>query len=292
MKSMTGYASAQKECDWGSLVVEMKAVNGRYADIILKTNRELNSYEEKIKKLLLQTIKRGRVTVHIFCDRSAHVAELDMVVNKELAFKSHALVQDLLRTLDLQQELPLAQYPQFRDFFQIDGIDDQLLIPYEDMAEVVSQALDIFDQSRRGEGKDLEKDLLQRIAIVEPLSKVIETMVDRVKVQHRERLEKNMREVLRKHSIEEGRLLTEIGAFADRVDISEELTRFESHLKHFKEALNSEDVLGRRLDFILQELHREVNTMSNKCSDFDISELAVDIKCELEKMREQVQNIE
>lgn len=293
MKSMTGYASAQREFEWGTLSIEMKAVNSRYADIVIKLNREMNPYEDKLRKFLLQTIQRGRVTVHVYCDKSAHAADLNLVFNEQIARQSQALVAQMQQTLGLSQELPLQNYPKFQDFFELNGLDeDKALVTFEDLQAVAEEALAGFEASRALEGQDMYRDLVQRSQSLEDLSKQVEKLVEPCKEHFRKRMEDNMRNMLGDHSLDEGRLLTELGLFADRIDISEELTRFESHLHNLREVLDRQDVIGRRLDFILQELHREVNTLSNKCSDYEISKIAVDMKCELEKMREQVQNIE
>ncbi|OED34580.1 YicC family protein [PVC group bacterium (ex Bugula neritina AB1)] len=293
MKSMTGYGFAQKNFDGRVLCVEIKSVNKKHVDIFFKMCRDFLSYEDTLKKNILNKIKRGRVSVHIFFDKEASSEKVEISLNKDLARQSYDLIQELLKDLNLKQEVPIQHYPKFQDFFQNPIANDRKILSVEELSDVLDSALDLFDQARLKEGACLQKDLLQRIFSVQEMFNQIEGRVDLVKNAYREQIEKNVRDLVKDLRFDEGRVLTEVAIFANKIDISEEITRFNIHINNFKDSVeNAKDAVGRRFDFLLQELHREINTISSKCSDAKISELAVDIKCELEKIREQVQNIE
>lgn len=292
MKSMTGYAICQKDYDWGKVVIELRSVNHRYGDVTTKLPRSFFPYEEKLKKEILNVVKRGRITLHIHCDRLKDVS-IDIMANVELAKTYQASIQELQKALGLSGDVPLHKYPCFQDFFQKEGIDEAIkVLPYEELSVLLQETLVAFIKMREEEGGHLKDDLLKRLAHLENLILAVSKRSELSKEIYREHLASEMKKVLEDKSIDEARLLTEVAIYSERIDIAEELTRFASHLEKMKETFALVEPMGRRADFILQELHREVTTLSNKCADIGISKLSVDIKCELEKIREQVQNIE
>lgn len=292
IKSMTGFAQVQTVVDGGKVSVEIRAVNGRYADVLTKMPRTLNVYENDLKKQVQEVVQRGRVTVHLQYEQAIEIED-HIQINWPLIEASHGAIQEIQTKLNLKEGVALDRYPHYSEFFAAKTAEESKSIPaYDVLKPVIAQALAEFDAMRQEEGAHLEKDLSQHLGRLRDLMHEIVTLFAKTKESYRSKLIAGMKEILQDIHIDEHRILLEAAVFAERIDIAEEVVRFESHLDKMDTLMKAGGALGRKFEFILQELNREVNTLSNKCSDFAISELSVEAKSELEKMREQIQNVE
>jgi len=288
--SMTGFGRSRTESDRFSVTVEVKTVNHRFCEFHIRMPRQLLKTEEKIKKKLGEHIKRGRVEVFVTLEgegivsRSVHIdwAALDELVHHITEIKNrYSITGDIeLRDIVSRQEIIHIE--------EIEAENEELeLLVLSAVEDAGSQLV----QMRMLEGSALEKDVLQHIQQLKENITSVKKLAPSVVEQYRERLQKKMAE-LTDSQADEDRILTEVAFFADKADISEEIARLESHVSQFKEILKANEPLGRKLDFLLQEMNREVNTIGSKANDSRIAREVVEMKSLLEKVKEQVQNIE
>ncbi|MBC9783317.1 YicC family protein [Heliobacterium chlorum] len=291
IKSMTGYGRGEA-CGAGKRVtVEAKAVNHRYSEVMVRLPKSYMGLEDLIKRIFLQKVSRGRIDV--FVNFEADGEETSQVkVDKQLAVRYYKSLKDLAQEMDLTFDLTVSH---------LMGLPEVITLaePEEDMEEVArvvegatQQALDGLVSMRMQEGNSLAEDLFLRLTFLRQRIKAVEERAPFVAAEHMERMRERLKELLGQVPVDEQRLTTEIALFADRTNITEELVRLDSHLEQFQRALRSQEPVGRKLDFLVQEMNREVNTIGSKSNDLDISRHVVDLKSELEKIREQVQNVE
>ena len=288
---MTGFGRGEFASPQMIARVEITSVNRKQADIVLNLPRELNEIESSLKKMVLGTVSRGRANVSI---------KLENVSTTPQAFKiDFQRAQSLENSFtELSTHLKRTIEPQAQDFLRIPGLfnfDDAEVDPEAALCAIepaLEQALERLNEMRKAEGLDLKIDLLKRLDILEGLSKMIESDSPGVMTRYRENLHQRLRESEIEVNLDDERLLKEVAIFAERCDISEEITRLASHLKRFRNYLDQEEAVGRSLDFLCQEINREFNTIGSKANDATIAQNVVNAKTELEKIREQVQNIE
>jgi uncharacterized protein (TIGR00255 family) len=292
MKSMTGYGRGAVSGDDFSVSVDLKTVNNRFLDVHLRIGSELASVEPAIKRRIGSRLARGRVDVTVSFERTAQVA---YELNRPLIA---GYVQALRQ---LQQEFGIEGALDINVLARIpgalvpgrNGIDERMTSALE---EAIDQALDDLERMRQQEGEALRIELAERVAKIEALVPTIEASAAGLADAYRQRLQKRIGELLSRGGqpieVDPGRLAQEVAYLADRSDVSEEMVRLRSHLAQFQEALNSSGETGKMLDFLLQELNREANTTLSKSTDLTIKEAALSIKAEVEKLREQVQNVE
>lgn len=299
MKSMTAFGRFQLVTDEREITVEIRSVNNRFLDCSVRAPRRYDLAEERVKSYLKECgISRGKV------DLSISVNELEQPsasIGLDEAYLSEYLAA--LRTLrdkyGLADDISVMSVAKNPQIFKTESAADEDSVQQDvDYFEVFRPALDgaitVFLQGRAREGQRLEADLRSKLAFVETMVGEIKSREGEVLAAYRQRLEERLSQVLDSHGVkaDETRILTECAIFADRVAIDEELVRLTSHFRTFEEIAESDEPAGRKLDFLLQEINREVNTVGSKCSDAGIAKLVVNIKTELEKIREQVQNIE
>ncbi len=291
IKSMTGYGGAKGSCADYELSVELKSVNNRFADISVRTPRGFMFAEDAVKAAVQARISRGKVDVFISLANSIQ-NDTSVIVNQGLAAEYKAAIESIAELLGLNSDVSAYQISKYADVLTLDKkelVKDEALTT---ILAIVENALNEHDSMRLREGQKLSEDIHNRLSTIEAFLAQIEERSPKTVLEYRERLTAKMREVLENTQIDESRILTEAAIFSDRVAIDEETVRLRSHIAQMREILKSTVPVGRKLDFIVQELNRETNTIGSKCSDSEITRIVLEVKAEVEKIREQVQNIE
>ena len=292
IKSMTGFGRGENSDDMHTFNVEIKTVNHRYNDIFIRMPKHLNYLEEDIKRLIKNKLTRGRVEVFIKLEYSEDTS-LDVNVDLPLA-KAYKESLELLQTeLELEDTFKMRDLLEFSEIIRTERkeVDEDKI--WNTLKVAVEDALDEVVKMRILEGELLAKDIEEQVVKVESSLDNIKSRSDLVVREYKERLEERIRELLDdEFNIDEEKLANEVVLFADKSDINEEVVRFNSHIEQLLETLESDDSVGRRLDFLIQEINREVNTIGSKTNDIEISQNVVNIKSDIEKIREQVQNVE
>ena len=291
LKSMTGYGRGEAVLDQRSIVAEVRAVNNRYLDCSVRLPRLYAFAEDAVRSRVQSRVTRGKVDVYLTID-SAGADAGTVRVNEETAAGYYDALIQLRDRFELKDDITVSLLSRFPEVLTVEKPAVDVEAAVEDICRVVDLALDDFDGMRRREGDRLARDILSRADTIEALAKQVEARSPETVREYRVRLEEKMREVLASTQIDEARLLTEAAIFADKVAVDEETVRLSSHLAQLRQMLSQGGAVGRKLDFLIQEFNREANTIGSKCCDLDISRLVVDIKGEIEKIREQVQNIE
>jgi uncharacterized protein (TIGR00255 family) len=290
IKSMTGYGRATCSKDGFTFSVEMRSVNHRYADFSIRLPRELYSLEDRVRRLLQEKINRGRVDVNLIIDEIPSGLR-QVKVNYDLAEDYYSSLNQLASRLDLNEEIKLKHLLQMPELFKPAGItltEDQV---WPIAGEALAEALGYLLEQRCREGENLCRDLLERCGKMEEMVSEAAARAEDAKDECRNRMEQKFEELLA-GQFEETRLLMESAILVERMGVDEELVRLKSHIDAFRSNINGDLPVGRKLDFIAQEMFREVNTIGSKAGDYQLTNLVVDMKAELEKIREQIQNLE
>ena len=291
VKSMTGYGRAVETVNGREFTVEIRSVNNRYLDCTVKLPRSFSFAEEAVKAAVKAAVSRGKVDVYISV-RSETEADVQVTLNKPVLEGYLAAMRQMVADYGVKDDISVSTLSRMSDVFVVDkpkADEDQLKA---DLLSVVDKALLAYDAMRVTEGLALENDLRSRANTILELVAQVEELNPKTVSDYRKRLEEKMREVLENKSIDESRILTEAAIFADKVAVDEETVRLRSHLQQMNTMLSGGGAVGRKLDFLLQEMNREANTIGSKCTDVRLARIVVDIKAELEKIREQTQNIE
>ena len=291
IKSMTGYGRAVQTVNGREFTVEIRSVNNRYLDCTVKLPRSLNFAEEAVKQAVKASVSRGKVDVFISVHAENGV-EAKVTLNTGVVEGYLAAMEQMAASYPVKNDISVSLLSRMPEVFTVDKpeVDEEQLLA--DLMSVVGAALAGYDAMRCTEGKALENDLRIRGNTILELVAQVEQGNAQTVVDYRTRLENKLREVLENTNIDEARILTEAAIFADKVAVDEETVRLRSHLKQMNEMLTTGGAVGRKLDFLLQEMNREANTTGSKCADVRLARIVVDIKAELEKIREQTQNIE
>ena len=291
VKSMTGYGRAVETVNGREFTVELRSVNNRYLDCSVKLPRSLSFAEEAVKQAVKATISRGKVDVFISI-RSEGAADVKVTLNAAMVEGYLAAMKQMVTDYGVQDDISVSVISRMPEVFTVEKpeVDEEQLLA--DLMSVVCKALANYDAMRAAEGKALEADLRSRGNTILELVAQVEASNGQTVIDYRTRLENKLREVLANTAIDESRILTEAAIFADKVAVDEETVRLRSHLEQMNQMLTTGGAIGRKLDFLLQEMNREANTTGSKCSDVRLARIVVDIKAELEKIREQTQNIE
>ncbi len=291
VKSMTGYGRAEDTLNGCTITVELRSVNNRYLDCNVRMPRLYLFAEETIKSRLQNTISRGKVDVFVTLD-STGGEQVQVSVNQPLADGYYAALTQLAERYGLSKDISVSLLSRFPDVLLAEKAEEDVEQRAQDICSVLDRALADFDQMRTREGARLEADVLSRAARIEELVGKVEERSPQTVAEYRAKLEARMNEVLSNTQLDPARILTEAAIFADKVAVDEETVRLRSHIGQLRHMLEQGGATGRKLDFLIQEFNREANTIGSKCSDIDIARHVVDIKAEIEKIREQVQNIE
>lgn len=291
IKSMTGYGQSTVQFDDYRINIELKTVNNRYLDTSIKVYKRYSFVEEVVREIVSSKISRGKLDVSIQFD-NIKKDENVVTLNEEIAKEYYNAVKKMSEVLGIEDDITVSKMTSFPDIFTIEKKEQDKEKITNDVKEVLSSAIEDLTSSRIREGERLkaffEESLSYMASIVDSIEKLSENTVN----DYRERIKEKVEEYLGDFKVDEARLLQEVCIFSDKVNITEEIVRFRSHLAEFRSLLVSDVPVGRKLDFIIQELNRETNTMGSKCNDFEVSKLVVEMKSEIEKIREQTQNIE
>ncbi len=291
IKSMTGYGQAVSSFDDYRITIELKTVNNRYLDTSVRVYKQFSFVEESVRELINGKISRGKVDAAILFD---NIKKDDRVVtlNKEVAEGYFEALKNMAEIFGIENDVKTSSLSAFPDIFTIEKKEQDKEKICEDVKSVLSLALDDLKNSRMREGERLKKFFDESLLKMADLVGKIESRSPETIAEFAQRIKQRVEDFTNGITIDESRLLAEVCLYTDKINITEEITRFMSHLKEFKSLLESNIPVGRKLDFTVQELNREANTMGSKCNDYEISRLVVELKSEIEKVREQVQNIE
>ena len=291
VRSMTGFGRAKKEIDSLDITVEIKSVNHRYFEFSARLPRSYNFLEEKLKSFLAQNISRGKVEISVMIEdnsQNATVVEID----RDYANAYITALKQLSKEFKIKNDIGASSFVGNNDLFKIrrKAADDQTV--QNAVLTVAKEALDNFIEMRSIEGERLLNDVKSRTAYILKKVEFIEERSPETVKLYKERIEQKIKELLNDTATDEQRILTEVAIFADKVAVAEETVRLRSHIKQFEDLLSDTNPVGRKLDFIVQEMNRETNTIGSKAQDIEIAHTVVDIKSEIEKIREQIQNME
>lgn len=291
IKSMTGFGRCEAAENNRKFTVEIKAVNHRYLDVSIKMPKALNYFESAVRSELKKYISRGKVDVFVtYEDFSEHTCTVRY--NKEVAQEYLLYLRQMAEDFGLDNDVRVSSLSKYPEVFTMEeaGVDEEEL--WKELQKAVEGAAKMFVESRITEGERLKEDLLEKLDGMLKLVDFIEERSPQLVAEYRRKLEDKVRELLGDNTVDESRILTEVTIFADKICVDEEIVRLRSHIETTREALQEGGSIGRKLDFIAQEMNREANTTLSKANDLEISNCAIELKTEIEKVREQIQNIE
>lgn len=291
IRSMTGYGGAKGSVCGLSLTVELKSVNNRFLDASVRLPRGLLFAEDAVKTAVQGHISRGKVDVFVTADVSAS-DDAEVRVNEALLRSYMSAVDRVAREFGLPNDATAMSVCRFPDVLTVERKDASQEELLAGLLPIVESALGEFDAMRLREGEKLRDDVCGRIACIGELTGTVETEAPKTAEAYRARLEQKLREVLGDRSVDEARVVEECAIFADRIAVDEETVRLRSHLSQLSGLANGDSPAGRKMDFLVQELNREANTIGSKCQNADLAHVVVDLKAEIEKIREQIQNVE
>lgn len=290
MKSMTGFGRANYENDGRMYNIEIKSVNHRYCDISVKLPRNISYLEEKIKKEIALNISRGKVDILINFENSSAKGR-DIKINKELAKIYIEELKELANENGINNSIPVTEISKFPEVLVIQNVEDEEII-WKEVKACLEEAINSFIIMRKQEGSKIKEDLKTRLsAIKQKVSKISEYST-RLVEEYVVKLETRIKEILKTDIVDKERLNQEIVIYADKCSIEEELTRLQSHVIQFENMMEEENPVGKKIDFLIQEMNREINTIGSKSGNLEITNLVIEAKTELEDIREQIQNIE
>jgi len=288
---MTGYGRAQKILNGRDILVEIRSVNHRYYEYSSRIPRTYSYIDEKLKALLKNSISRGKVEAAVTIN-NIEGKDTEIAINKGVAEGYVAALRSVSEELSLTDDLSLSKLIKLPDIFTVQKTPDDEEQVWNDVAEVAQEAVAKFVEMRSTEGERLKKDITEKADGILRMVMEVERLSPITVENYRNRLYKKLSEVLENKDIDEQRILTEAAIFSEKIAVDEETVRLRSHISQLKNMLNSNEAVGRKLDFIVQEMNREVNTIGSKAQDLNITKIVVDMKAEIEKIREQIQNIE
>lgn len=292
VKSMTGYGRAEETVNGCTITVELRSVNNRYLDCNVRIPRLYLFSEDAIKTRVQSAISRGKVDVFVTMD-STGADDIQVSVNRPLAAQYAAALRELAEFCGAgSYHITPETLSRFPEVLLAQKAEEDVEQMAKDICAVLDRALADFDQMRTREGGRLREDILARAALIEEKVGVVEARSPQTVSEYRTRLESRMNEVLSNTQLDPARILTEAAIFADKVAVDEETVRLRSHIEQLREMLDKGGAIGRKLDFLIQEFNREANTIGSKCNDIETAGYVVDIKAEIEKIREQIQNLE
>lgn len=289
--SMTGYGSAKGSVEGQEITVELKSVNNRYLDCSVRLPRNFLFAEDTVKQAVSAGVSRGKVDVFVSAQASQDSGTV-VSVNEELARGYRDAVARIAETLGLESGLNAFSLARFPDVLTVERRELDKDKAAAALSEITAKAVEEFNAMREREGERLRRDMLGKLETIEGLVSVVEERSPQTVKEYRERLEARLRDILADRSLDEQRVITEAAIFADRTAVDEETVRLRSHIAQFRTMLEEGSPIGRKMDFLVQEFNRESNTIGSKCGDASLAKVVVDLKSEIEKIREQLQNVE
>lgn len=291
LKSMTGYGRKEEIVDGKKILCEIKSVNHRYSDYNIKVPRYYGFLEDRVRGLVSEYVKRGKIDIYIAVE-SFEEADKEITVNLELAKNYYDALLELRDTLGLKDDITAMGISRYPDIFVATQKEEDEEAVWETVKKVLVPTVEAFVSMREREGERIEKDLIERIEYMKSIAKKVEERSPQTVKEYSDRLYEKIKEVLDGKDVDDARVLTEVAIFADKVAVNEELVRLSSHFDEFYQIIKTPEPAGRKLDFLIQEINREINTTGSKAVDIEIAKTVVELKAETEKLREQIQNIE
>lgn len=291
LRSMTGFGRERAAFDEREILVEIRSVNHRFYEFTARTPRAYGYLDEKLKSLLGGKITRGKVEVSVYIYNKEGV-NADITVNKEIAHGYLDALRAAAPELEVEDDLKLSDIMRLPDLFTVVKTQENEEQVWEQVKQTAERALEKFVEMREVEGVKMHDDIASRLGFIEQMVKSVEERSPKVNDLYREKLYAKLTELLKDRNIDDSRVLTEAAIFSEKTAVDEETVRLHSHIAQFRTLINSSEPVGRKLDFLVQEMNREVNTTGSKCSDLEITKTVVDLKSEIEKIREQIQNVE
>lgn len=291
IKSMTGYGRCEKIDENKKIVIDIKSVNHRYSDISVKVPRAYGYTEDKIRDYVASKVSRGKIDVFVYIEFYTSGDKV-VVLDKALCKNYYNVLEEIKQECKIDGDIRLSDVSSFRDIFVTKQEDEDKEQVWNMILECLEPAMNDFLSAREREGKRMAEDIKEHAEIILEDVKVIEEIMPVAEKEYAEKLRQRMLELLGDFNIDESRLLTEVAIMADKICVSEELVRLKSHFAELDNILALDEPIGRKLDFLIQEINRETNTIGSKANDFGVAKTVVNIKAEIEKLREQIQNIE
>lgn len=291
IRSMTGFGRGESKGDGKTFIIEIKTVNHRYSDVFVKMPRSISFLEDKVRELVNKSVSRGKIDVYITYEEIGEDSRT-VVLDEALA---NAYLKTLTQARDkfgLKDDLSVSLLTRFPDVLKVEKVEEDEDKIWELLKVALENALRSLVSMRENEGQELKNSLCERSEYIESILKIIVGRAPEVVKEYKQKLESRIQDILDQKTIDETRLAMEVAIFADRCSIDEEIVRLGSHLGQLREALQMQQPVGRKLDFLVQEMNREINTIGSKANDLIITKNVVEIKSEVEKIREQIQNIE
>ena len=289
---MTAYGRGEFELEGTRFVAEARSFNNRHRDILLRIPKSYQTFEDELRAIVSSRIKRGRIEISIQVDGDEERQSYELELNLPLVKSYLKILGQLSGQYGVSGEIRPEAFLQFKDAVIVKPEEVDIEKMREGFKQALMSSLDSHDKMRKKEGENIEKDFFKRLGLLEDYASQIKERVPVIIAEYSKRINDRVRVVVGELEIDEGRLAQEVAILAEKSDITEELVRIKSHLEQFRKYLTSDDAKGRRLDFLIQEINREVNTTSSKASDAAVSRIVVEMKAELEKLREQAQNVE
>lgn len=291
VKSMTGFGRSVKEIDGYIITVELKSVNHRYFEFYSRCPRQYGFIDDKIKSYVNSRIARGKVECYVGIE-ALNTESADVDVNNTMASAYVKALKEISQTYDLKEDFGASTIARFPDVLVVRKAEEDEEKLWSYVRETASEALDRFTEMRAVEGQKMYDDVYSRSEFILDTVAFIEERSPETVKEYNEKLVQRVHDLLGDVTLDEGRILQEVAIYADKVAVAEETVRLRSHIEQLRAFLNSDEPVGRKIDFLVQEINRETNTIGSKCSDVDIARKVVDMKAEIEKIREQIQNIE
>jgi len=290
IKSMTGYGVGRVKAEDGECLAEIKSLNNKYCDINIKNNFQSLEIEQKMEKLIKNRVSRGKVNILVKVENYGLIEE-KIILNKDVADSCYKNLKNLQKKYKLKEEISIDSMLKFKDIFKIVKEEESAKI-WSLVKKATNLALDSLLKMREREGTVLVADIRKRVRKIQKLIDKIEKYSKSLPLEYRDKFLRKIKDLTDDLNVNEGRIELEAAIFAEKTDITEEITRLKSHLIQFDDLLNSKESVGRKMDFLTQEINREVNTIGSKTNDIEVTSLVVLVKSELERIREQARNIE
>lgn len=291
IKSMTGFGRSEIVKGNRKISVEIKSVNHRYLEAGIKMPKKLNVFESRMRGLLKKYATRGKIDIFINYEDDSE-SQVNLKFNQNIADEYMAIFNNMSEKYNLKNDMTVGGLARFPEVITMDEVQEDEEELWHFIEEAMKAALEQFVNTRILEGENLKKDLLGKLDHMEELVAFVEKRSPEIMKEYRSKLESKVKELLGDTTIDESRIATEVIIYADKICVDEETVRLRSHIEHARKCLNEEGGIGRKMDFIAQEMNREANTTLSKANDIEISNAAIDLKTEIEKVREQIQNIE
>lgn len=291
LKSMTGFGRAKYETNSREYIIDIKSVNNRYSDITIKMPRSISFLEEKVKQKVTNAISRGKVEVFITFNNYSEQGK-NIKINSELAKRYIEEIKQLSEDTQINMNINLQEILKMPDVLNIRIDEEAEILIWSELETALTEAINNFITMRETEGLKIQEDLEKRIDYIEKSVNSIDNISDTLVQEYIAKLEKRINDILQNNIVDESRLAQEVVIYSDKCSVEEELTRLKSHIIQFKELLNKNTANGKKIDFLIQEMNRETNTIGSKANNLDITNYVIEIKTELENIREQIQNVE